>query len=148
MFSESFPRGRARMVPAYSVEPNELPTPDYPFVLDTGRVYSHWHTGVMTRRSAALDAITPEAYVELHPEDAARLKIADDQLVNVRSRRGEITLKARLTHKPLPGSVFVPMHFHEAAANALTNPALDPSGKIPEFKFCAVHIEPALDKTP
>ena len=110
-------------------------------MLNTGRVLEHWHTGVMTRRSAALDAIEPEAFVEIHPEDAAPAGIRTGDWVRVSSRRGEIVLKARVRDRTHQGSVFIPFHFREAAANVLTNDALDPYGKIPEYKFCAVKLE-------
>ena len=109
-------------------------------MLNTGRVLEHWHTGTMTRRARALDAIEPEPFVEIHPDDAARLGVLDGGWVRVSSRRGEITLCARVSARSHPGSVFVPFHFREAAANLLTIDALDPFGKIPEFKFCAVRI--------
>ena len=124
------------------IDPAEIPNDDYPLILNTGRVLEHWHTGVMTRRSAALNAISPEAFVEIHPEDAERLGIRNGQFVHVESRRGEIALKAFVTDKTYSGEIFVPMHFREAAANVLTNPAIDPWGKIPEFKFCAVRVTP------
>jgi formate dehydrogenase major subunit len=143
VFDKAFPSpdGKARLVPAHALDPDELPSDDYPFVLNTGRVLEHWHTGVMTRRSTALDAIEPEAFMEMHPQDAENLGLAEHDWVSVSSRRGVITLKVRITDSPAPGSIFVPMHFREAAANVLTNPAVDPWGKIPEFKFCAVKVE-------
>ena len=143
VFAESFPHGRGRFVPAQVSDPAELPDAAYPLVLNTGRTLEHWHTGVMTRRSRALDALQPEAFVEVHPQDAAAHAIADGAWVRLSSRRGEIVLRARVRDATPPGSVFVPMHFREAAANVLTNDALDPFGKIPEFKFCAVRLEPA-----
>jgi formate dehydrogenase major subunit len=141
VFEDTFPSGKARLVPAHVADPAEMPSDDYPFVLSTGRVLEHWHTGVMTRRSAALHAIEPEAFAELHPQDAENLGLAEGDWVTVTSRRGEIVLKVRLSDAPSPGSVFIPMHFREAAANVLTNPVVDPWGKIPEFKFCAVKVE-------
>jgi anaerobic selenocysteine-containing dehydrogenase len=96
----------------------------------------------MTRRAAALDALQPGPFVEVHPEDLLHLGIAVDSMVTVSSRRGVIRLPARASTAVTPGSVFIPFHFREAAANILTIDALDPSGKIPEFKFCAVRIEP------
>jgi len=142
VFQDEFPSGRAKLVPAHVTEPDELPSDEYPFVLNTGRILEHWHTGVMTRRSAALNAIVPEAFVEVHSQDAERLGIRSGQMVRVASRRGHIVLQAYVADRTNPGSVFIPMHFREAAANALTNPAVDPWGKIPEFKFCAVQIKP------
>lgn len=140
-FTEAFPRGKGKFAPAEFAPAKELPDNDYPFVLNTGRVLQHWHTGTMTRRAKALDAIAPEALLEMTPEDMAALDIASGEFVRLRSRRGEVTVKALSSHKPSRGSVFLPFHFKEAAANLLTIDALDPYGKIPEFKFCAVRVE-------
>jgi formate dehydrogenase major subunit len=118
-----------------------LPDDEYPLVLNTGRLLEHWHTGTMTRRSAALDALQPGPFVEVHPDDMTRLGIADGNEVTVRSRRGAIRLPVRAATTLTRGSVFIPFHFREAAANVLTIDELDPYGKIPEFKFCAVRIE-------
>jgi len=148
VFDKTFPSGKAKLVPAPALDPDELPSDDYPFVLNTGRVLEHWHTGVMTRRSAALSAIEPEAFLEMHPQDAENLDLQEDDYVTVSSRRGVITLKVRVTDHPAPGNIFIPMHFREAAANVLTNPAIDPWGKIPEFKFCAVKIEKYTEGEP
>ncbi len=147
MFGDGFPTadGRARFVAAEHTGADELPDDEYPFILVTGRVLEHWHTGVMTRRSRALDAIEPEAFVEVNPADLARLGLADGAWVRVESRRGAITLKARSGTDTVPGSVFIPFHFREAAANVLTTDKLDPIGKIPEFKFCAVRVERAAE---
>ena len=124
-------------------EAAELPDEEYPFILTTGRLMFHWHTGTMTRRSEKLDQEVPEAYVEMHPEDASRIGLNGNQRVRVTSRRGEIELGVRVTPHIRPGVVFIPFHFVEAAANALTNAALDPIAKIPEYKVCAVQVEPA-----
>jgi formate dehydrogenase major subunit len=147
MFGEGFPTadGRARFVAADHTGADELPDDDYPLILVTGRVLEHWHTGVMTRRSRALDAIEPEAFVSIHPDDAARHGVKDGEWVRVRSRRGEITLEARIGRTTQPGSVFIPFHYREAGANVLTTDELDPDGKIPEFKFCAVELSPAAE---
>jgi formate dehydrogenase major subunit len=102
----------------------------------------HWHTGTMTRRSEKLEQEVSEAYVEMHPDDAARVGLDGSRRVRVASRRGEIELVARVTPRIRPGVVFVPFHFAEAAANALTHAALDPIAKIPEYKVCAVRVEP------
>ncbi len=144
MFGEGFPTadGRARFVPAEHTGADELPDDVYPLILVTGRELEHWHTGVMTRRSRALDAIRPDARVTLHPDDANALGVSDGALVRVASRRGEIRIEAWIDDGTQPGSVFIPFHYREAAANVLTTDALDPDGKIPEFKFCAVRIEP------
>jgi formate dehydrogenase major subunit len=143
LFDERFGTsdGKAHLVPAEWLPARELPDEEFPFVLNTGRLLEHWHTGSMTRRSYALDAIQPEAHVYLNPDDAAAMGIASGDFVRVTSRRGFIELKARLSHRDTPGTCFVPFHFREAAANLLTIDEIDPDGKIPEFKFCAVRIE-------
>src|SRR5262249_5180872 len=112
-------------------------------VLNTGRLLEHWHTGTMTRRSYALDAIAPEAFVEMHPHDVARLGLSAGELAAVTSRRGRIELPVKPSTKVSEGSVFIPFHFREAAATVLTLDAIDPFGKIPGFKFCAVKVERA-----
>ena len=147
LFDETFPTptGRARLVPAEWTAAPELPDEDYPFVLNTGRLLEHWHTGAMTRRASALDAIAPEAFVAMHPDDGAAIGITDGDRVTIESRRGRIQLAARLTTRESRGAVFVPFHFREAAANLLTLDELDPDGKIPEFKFCAVRVTPSGD---
>jgi formate dehydrogenase major subunit len=106
-----------------------------------GRAHVHYHTGTMTRNSPTLHAQMPEGYVEINPQDAAEKGIADGDEVSVASRRGEITAKAMLTDRVKPGMVFLPFHFSESSANVLTNPALDPVCKIPEYKVCAVRIQ-------
>jgi formate dehydrogenase alpha subunit len=121
----------------------EEPDGRYPFILTTGRVLYHWHTGTVTRRSRGLDAICPEAVVELNTEDASRLAIADGQMVRISSRSGEVTAKVQVGGKVKPGVVFMPWHFHEAAANLLTSAALDPVAGIPEDKAVAVRVEKA-----
>jgi formate dehydrogenase major subunit len=144
LFTERFNTddGLAHIVPAEWLPPKELPDDEYPFVLNTGRLLEHWHTGSMTRRSFALDTIAPRAEVYLHPGDAARLGIEDGGMARVTSRRGTIELHARVSHREAPGNCFIPFHFREAAANLLTIDEIDPMGKIPEFKFCAVRVEP------
>ena len=144
LFTDSFPLGRGGFTPVSFAPPDELPDEEYPFVLNTGRVLQHWHTGTMTRRARALDAISPEPFVELTPRDLASLGVEDGDLVVVSSRRGAITLKSKSSTRVSDGNVFIPFHFKEAAANVLTNDALDPDGKIPEFKYCAVAVERAL----
>jgi formate dehydrogenase major subunit len=145
MFTEKFKTddGLAHLVPAEWLPARELPDERYPFVLNTGRMLEHWHTGSMTRRSYALDAIAPKPLVFIHPDDAARLGLADGELARVSSRRGTIELEAKISHREAPGNCFIPFHFREAAANLLTIDEIDPFGKIPEFKFCAVQIERA-----
>jgi formate dehydrogenase major subunit len=141
LFEDSFPRGLGLFHPAEWAPARELPDAEYPFILNTGRVLQHWHTGTMTRRARALDEIAPEPFVDLHPDDAAALEVDEHMPVRVRSRRGSIVVPARVNRKVDPGNVFIPFHFREAAVNLLTIDALDPTAKIPEFKFCAVAIE-------
>ena len=138
---ESFTRGRGRFSPVVHRLPAELPDERYPFVLTTGRTYFHWHTGSMTRRTHLLDREEPGSFVELHPDDAARLGVRDRDRLLVSSRRGEVRTEARVTTMVIPGVVFMPFHFAEGAANALTNNVLDPESSIPEFKVCAVRVE-------
>ncbi len=143
VFHERFPTGdgRARLVPARFAPADELPDDDYPVVLITGRQLEHWHTGAMTRRARVLDATEPEATAALHPADLERFGVAPGDWLRLSSRRGSIRLKARSDPGMTQGSVFVPFAYAEAAANLLTNPAIDPFGKIPEFKFCAVRVQ-------
>jgi formate dehydrogenase major subunit len=145
MFDERFNTadGLAHLVPAEWLPARELPDEEYPFVLNTGRLLEHWHTGSMTRRSFALDTIAPRAEVYLNPDDAHRLGLVDGAMARVRSRRGEIELHVLVSSREARGNVFIPFHFREASANLLTIDAIDPVGKIPEFKFCAVAVEPA-----
>ena len=147
MFDERFNTadGLAHLVPAEWLPAKELPDEEFPFVLNTGRLLEHWHTGSMTRRSYALDAIAPVAEVYLHADDAARIGVRDGDMARVRSRRGNITLNARVSSREAPGNCFIPFHFREAAANLLTTDEIDPVGKIPEYKFCAVSIEPVSE---
>jgi len=143
IFSQSFPTasGRAKIVPTEIRPPDELPDAEYPFVLTTGRMLEHWHTGSMTRRASKLDQLEPEAIAGVNPREMERLGIAPGQRVRVTTRRGTVTLKARADRDVAEGMVFIPFAFAEAPANMLTNPQLDPMGKIPEFKFCACRIE-------
>jgi formate dehydrogenase major subunit len=143
LFDERFGTddGLAHLVPAEWLPAKELPSDEYPFILNTGRLLEHWHTGSMTRRSFALDAIQPEPHVFLNPGDAREMGVADGDFVRISSRRGTIETRARLSHRDSPGTCFMPFHFLEAAANLLTIDEIDPTGKIPEFKFCAVRIE-------
>ncbi len=142
VFTEVFPTatGRARFVPADIIHADERPDPEYPMVLITGRQLEHWHTGAMTRRSGVLDAIEPEPTCQIHPLDLAGLGAKPGDVITVQSRRGRIALYARSDDAIPRGAVFIPFAFYEAAANLLTNSALDPFGKIPEFKYCAVKI--------
>ncbi|MHC8506083.1 formate dehydrogenase subunit alpha [Pseudonocardia artemisiae] len=143
MFDERFNTddGLAHLVPAEWLPAKELPDAEYPLVLNTGRLLEHWHTGSMTRRSYALDTISPVAEVYMHPKDAADRGLAHGERVRVRSRRGTIELQLRVSHREQLGNCFIPFHFREAAANLLTIDEVDPFGKIPEFKFCAVQVE-------
>jgi formate dehydrogenase major subunit len=145
VFGERFPTadGRGRIVPVDLLPPDELPDRDFPMVLSTGRLLEHWHTGAMTRRAGILDDLEPEAAAALHPLEIRRLNLTAGQPVKVSTRRGEIELTLRADASVPPGMVFIPFCFNEAAANLLTNPHLDPFGKIPEFKFCAAKVEPA-----
>ena len=143
LFDDAFPTpdGRATMVPVEYLPPSELPSAEYPFFMNTGRQMYHWHTGTMTRRSTALDARESTATVELNPLDAAELGVADGEEVAITSRRSTIRIAVRISGRVARRQVFLPMHYREAAANLLTNPALDPSAGIPEFKVCAVRVE-------
>ncbi len=145
VFADGFPRpdGRARFTPANVIAPDETPDADYPMILTTGRQLEHWHTGSMTRRSKVLDAVEPEANCSLHPSTLHKLGVEPGGLVRLSTRRGSITIMARADRAVAPDMVFVPFAFVEAAANILTNPAVDPYGKIPEFKFAAVKVEKA-----
>ncbi|MDA1072504.1 MAG: formate dehydrogenase subunit alpha [Proteobacteria bacterium] len=142
VFSEEFPTPskRGKMVPANIIPPDELPDADFPMVLTTGRQLEHWHTGAMTRRATYLDSLEPEAIATMAPVDMERLGIAPGEPIHISTRRGIIEAKARMDAGIQPGMVFVPFCYAEASANALTNPALDPFGKIPEFKFAACRV--------
>jgi formate dehydrogenase alpha subunit len=139
LFAESFPRGKGKFHALEYVPSVEMPDEEYPFILTTGRLLEHWHGGTLTRHSK-LDELYPQARIEINPADAARLKIADGQVVRVSSRRGTVVLRAWATERTTVGVVFIPMHFAEAAANLLTIDALDPLAKIPEYKACAVRV--------
>ncbi len=143
IFAQSFPTasGRAKIVPTELRPPDELPDAEYPMVLTTGRMLEHWHTGSMTRRAATLDLLEPEAVVGMNPREAERLGIEPGEKVTVTTRRGAITLKVRPDRDVAEGMLFIPFAFAEAPANMLTNPQLDPFGKIPEFKFSAARVE-------
>jgi formate dehydrogenase major subunit len=148
VFTEHFPTatGRAKFVPADLIAANEQPDQKYPMVLITGRQLEHWHTGAMTRRAGVLDAIEPEPMASIHPLELARLGAKPGDIVTVASRRGSISLYARADEGTPKGAVFSPFCYYEAAANTLTNPALDPFGKIPEFKYCAVRVTKGGEK--
>ena len=145
VFGDGFPRaeGRAKFTPASVIAPDESPDADYPMIMTTGRQLEHWHTGSMTRRSNVLDAVEPEANCSLHPKTLRRLGVEPGEHVRLSTRRGSIVIMARADRAVAEDMVFVPFAYVEAAANILTNPALDPYGKIPEFKFSAVKVEKA-----
>jgi len=144
VFTDVFPRdgGRARFVPADIIPADERPDADYPMVLITGRQLEHWHTGSMTRRATVLDALEPDPVALVHPLDLAGLNVAPGGVITLASRRGTVALYARADESSPRGAVFVPFCYYEAAINRLTNAALDPYGKIPEFKYCAIRITP------
>jgi formate dehydrogenase major subunit len=143
VFGDGFPRpdGRAKFTPASIIPPNETPDDDYPMILITGRQLEHWHTGSMTRRTKVLDTLEPEANCSLHPKTLRNLGATQGDVIQLTTRRGAISLMARADRAVSEDCVFVPFAFTEAAANILTNAALDPIGKIPEFKYAAVRIE-------
>ena len=145
IFGDGFPTesGRGRFVPAAVEPPDEVPDEEFPMILTTGRMLEHWHTGSMTRRAGVLDSIEPEAVAHLSPSDLERMGLAPGDAVRVATRRGVIELKSRIDTDVPGGVIFIPFCYAEAAANLLTNAALDPIGKIPEFKFCAARVEPA-----
>jgi formate dehydrogenase major subunit len=145
VFDKGFPRpgGFAKLVAAKLTPPDETPDADYPFILTTGRQLEHWHTGAMTRRATVLDSLEPSAVASLSRGDIARLGVKPGDMIRVATRRGVVELVARQDDAVPDGVVFIPFAFVEAAANLLTNPALDPFGKIPEFKFCAARVERA-----
>ncbi|WP_107496647.1 formate dehydrogenase subunit alpha [Thalassobius sp. I31.1] len=145
VFGDGFPRpdGRAKFTPAAVIAPDEAPDADFPMIMTTGRQLEHWHTGSMTRRSKVLDAVEPEANCSLHPKTLRRLGVEPGEMVRLSTRRGSIEIMARADRAIAEDMVFVPFAYVEAAANVLTNPAIDPYGKIPEFKFSAVKVEKA-----
>ena len=136
-----FSRGLGHFTAVEFKEPAEAPDEEYPLTLTTGRIMFHYHTGSLTRRSEKLDQEVREGYVEISPQDADRLGLGKSELVRVISRRGEIETRAWITRRVPPGVVFIPFHFAESAANMLTNAALDPIAKIPEYKVAAVRVE-------
>ncbi len=145
LFGDGFPTpsGRGKFSPAEVIPPAELPDEEYPFVLNTGRTLQHWHGGSMTRRAKVLDQISPEASCEIHPDDLASLGIENGGMVRLSTRRSSIRVKAKSSTNTSKGSVFMPFHYREAAANLLTTDTLDPFGKIPSFKFAALKVEKA-----
>jgi formate dehydrogenase major subunit len=143
MFASGYPTasGRGRMVPTQITPPDEIPDETYPMVLSTGRVLEHWHTGSMTRRADNLDLLEPEAVAMMAPGELDEWGWRPGDRIRVATRRGAIEIKVRADRDVPRGMIFIPFCFAEAAANLLTNPALDPFGKIPEFKFCAAKVE-------
>ena len=143
VFKADFPTqdGRGRFVPARLISADELPDQEFPYVLITGRQLEHWHTGAMTRRASVLNALEPQPVISMHPEDLAAIGGAEGDLLTLSSRRGELTAYARADYGLQRDEIFIPFCYQEAAANLLTNDALDPYGKIPEFKYCAVKVE-------
>jgi len=137
----TFAKGKGTFMPRGYKPPDELPDSEYNFILTTGRIYFHWHTGTMTRRTSVLEREFPECLVEINPENAKELALRSGGLVKVTSRRGFIEAKVSITENIPKNSIFIPFHFMEAAANILTNPALDPIAMIPEYKVCAVKVE-------
>jgi formate dehydrogenase major subunit len=142
VFTQHFPTasGRGKFVPADIIPAAERPDEAYPFVLITGRQLEHWHTGSMTRRASVLDALEPNAVASLHPLDVEAIGAKAGEVITVESRRGKVALYVRADAGTPRGAVFIPFAYYEAAANILTNPVLDPFGKIPEFKYCAVRV--------
>ncbi len=139
----SFARGKGRFVPAENIMPDELPDDDYPFILMTGRVYHHYHTGAMTRASDILSREVPEAVLEINSYDAEEKGLRHGDMVSLRSRRGEMEVRVKPVDTISRGMLYVSFHFHESPVNRLTNPALDPVAKCPEYKVCAVNLEKA-----
>ncbi|WP_430008936.1 formate dehydrogenase subunit alpha [Methylophaga lonarensis] len=142
IFTEDFPRGRGKFVPADVVPPDERPDEEYPYVLITGRMLEHWHTGSMTRRSNVLDALESQAVATVHPLTLDEMGITPGDLMTLSTRRGEVSVYARVDEGVPPGAVFMAFCYYEAAVNELSNAALDPAAKIPEFKYCAVKVSP------
>ncbi|VVT32360.1 Formate dehydrogenase, alpha subunit [Roseovarius sp. EC-HK134] len=145
VFGDGFPRpeGRAKFTPAAIIPPDDVPDAEYPMILTTGRQLEHWHTGSMTRRASVLDAVEPEANCSMHPATLRKLGVEPGGMVRLSTKRGSIRIMARADRAVAPDMVFLPFAYVEAAANILTNPAVDPYGKIPEFKFSAVKVEAA-----
>ena len=143
VFGDGFPRaeGRAKFTPASLIAPDDVPDAEYPMIMTTGRQLEHWHTGSMTRRASVLDAMEPEANCSLHPKTLRDLGVAPGEMIRLTTKRGSIEIMARADRAIAEDMVFVPFAYVEAAANVLTNPAIDPYGKIPEFKFSAVRVE-------
>ena len=142
VFGDQFPieGGKGKFVPANVISPDEMPDKEFPMILTTGRQLEHWHTGAMTRKASNLDAIEPEATISLAPKDIKKMNVNSGDFIEVSTRRGTIKIKVREDRSIPEGVIFIPFCYKEAAANLLTNSALDPFGKIPEFKYCAAKI--------
>jgi formate dehydrogenase major subunit len=140
--------GRVHLVPADIIPANERPDAEFPFVLITGRQLEHWHTGSMTRRATVLDALEPMATASMCGDDLQKLGLQPGDVMTVQSRRGQVVIRVRRDDGTPAGAVFMPFAYYEAAANLMTNPALDPFGKIPEFKYCAVSVQPGGELVP
>jgi formate dehydrogenase major subunit len=143
----NFPDGRARFVPADSGHPGEVPDEQYPLTLTSGRVLYHWHTGQVTRRVEGLMGHVGESFVEVHPDTADTLGVADGEYVRVESRRGDIVVRTQVTDRVGEGTLFIPMHFATGAVNRLTGGTFDPQAGIPEYKVSSVRVEPLGDET-
>jgi predicted molibdopterin-dependent oxidoreductase YjgC len=141
LHKDKFSRGLGLFTAIDYTPPAEGTDSEYPMILTTGRILEHFHTGTMSRNSRILDEIVPEGFIEVNPNDAKNYNIEDGEVVSVSSRRGSVRIKARVTEKTKPNVVFMPFHFFEAAANKLTNDALDPICKIPEYKVCSCKVE-------
>ena len=146
VFDDGFPTadGRARIVAADLKPPAELPDEDFPLVLTTGRLLEHWHTGAMTRPASILDAIEPDGFAAMNPREIERHGMRAGDAIAVETRRGTVTARLRADREVADGMVFMPFCYTESPANRLTNPMLDPYGKIPEFKFAAARVMPLL----
>jgi predicted molibdopterin-dependent oxidoreductase YjgC len=147
LYKDGFPKGRVPFIQVPYNPPAEVTSAEYPFVLTTGRNLFQYHSGSMTRRAGPIEQHAGEAYVELNPADAGKIDVRTGDTIKVSSRRGSIEIKVRTTRRVSEGTVFIPMHYREAAANVITNDALDPEVKIPELKVCAVKIEVVARKT-
>ena len=142
IFQHGFPTpdGRGKFVPAEYIHAAELPDPEFPFIFTTGRQLEHWHTGSMTRNATVLNALEPLAVVSIHPDDLDKVGAKAGDLIRIESRRGKVEAKARADYGMQRGTLFMAFCYNEAAANLVTTEELDPFGKIPEFKFCAVRV--------
>ncbi|MFC1807456.1 molybdopterin oxidoreductase family protein, partial [Candidatus Omnitrophota bacterium] len=141
LHKDKFAKGIGTFMPRPFIEPKENPDQEYDFILSTGRIYWHWHTRTLTSRTSTLEREAPKPYVEINPADAIDLKIMNNEIVKVTSRRGNVKLSALVTERVAKKSCFIPFHYREAAANVLTINAIDPIAKIPEYKVCAVKVE-------